>query len=72
MLLYTSVKVISEYLDEPIAVETTLKKEHDPRKKFPEIIGELCIQFGSEIYMCYSNLTILKGRKLGRAQNLGY
>ena len=38
MLIYTSVKVISEFLEEPIAVETTLRNETEPYKMFPDII----------------------------------
>ena len=30
--------VVCEFLAEPIAVETTLKNETDPMRKFPEII----------------------------------
>ncbi|XP_063726453.1 amiloride-sensitive sodium channel subunit alpha-like [Symsagittifera roscoffensis] len=61
MLLYTSVKVISEYLDEPIAVETTLKKEHDPRKKFPEII--VCSHRMASMEKIKANLDITLGVK---------
>ncbi|XP_075249052.1 acid-sensing ion channel 1A-like isoform X2 [Convolutriloba macropyga] len=38
MLIYTSKMVVCEFLAEPIAVETTLKNETDPMRKFPEII----------------------------------